>query len=69
MVSEMDPNGTFVTYRGPQTPGSVRRDHFRKDRICSVRRSIDRQRNPDHWWPIEIRPDVEDSEDDPLAML
>jgi hypothetical protein len=69
MVSEMDPNGTFVTYGGPQTPGNVRRDHFRKDRICSVRRSIDRQRNPDHWWPIEMRPDVEDSEDAPLATV
>jgi hypothetical protein len=24
-VSEMEPNETFVTSRGPQTPGSVRR--------------------------------------------
>jgi hypothetical protein len=29
MVSEMNPNGPLFTYRGLQTPGSVRRDHFR----------------------------------------
>jgi hypothetical protein len=34
MVS--DPIGTFVTDRGPQTSCSVRRDHFRKDSICST---------------------------------
>jgi hypothetical protein len=65
MVSEMDPNGTFVTYRGH------RHLVVFEDRICSVRRSIDRQET-DHWWLVvahEMRPDVEDSEDAPMAPV
>jgi hypothetical protein len=72
MVSEMNPNGTFVPYRGPQTPGRVRRDHFRKDRICSVEDQLiakESQTIGGLLLHIEMRPDVEDSEDAPLATV
>jgi hypothetical protein len=51
---------------GPQTPGSVRRDHFRKDRICSIEDQLiakETQTIGGLLLHIEMRPDVEDSED------
>ena len=38
ITTESDPIGTFVTYRDPNTPGTIRRSHFGV--TASVRRRI-----------------------------